>query len=188
MPATKRKGVNSSRKAMAFLHVIAEDPTHSLAYIQRIRGIHPAEGARLRKMLKKEGYIETRKGPGKGRKPATFANITPQGESNLGTLLPEEVEDLLGFTRTPRTPTPKKREVPARKVTPSPPTPNTETLPPPRPPPPDFSRVGILVGGKTDCPHHFDIPAANGPTSQGTCRRCEGAMLFLNSIPERQFI
>ena len=33
------------------------------------------------------------------------------------------------------------------------------------------------------CPHFWDIEAANGPSSQGICRRCGERKEFLNAFP-----
>ena len=34
------------------------------------------------------------------------------------------------------------------------------------------------------CCHHWDIQPANGPTSEGVCRRCKEKRTFLNSVAE----
>jgi hypothetical protein len=34
------------------------------------------------------------------------------------------------------------------------------------------------------CPHFWDIESANGPSSQGVCRRCGETRDFYNAFPE----
>ncbi|MBI2965522.1 MAG: hypothetical protein HYY34_04880 [Chloroflexi bacterium] len=36
---------------------------------------------------------------------------------------------------------------------------------------------------KAACPHHWQIPSPNGPTSLGTCKTCGETREFRNSIP-----